>query len=94
MVDRVDRRPPATELSQDEVMRRVRSTVQQIAKLDRPVADDAPLLGTVLDSLGVLQLISDLEESFQLAFDEDEVQPGFKREPIDIPRFLNRQNNQ
>jgi cell division protein FtsZ len=26
--------------------------------------------------------------------DEEEPQPGFKREPIDIPRFLNRQNNQ
>ncbi|HWC56694.1 MAG TPA: cell division protein FtsZ, partial [Sphingomicrobium sp.] len=26
--------------------------------------------------------------------DEDEAQAGFKREPIDIPRFLNRQNNQ
>jgi cell division protein FtsZ len=26
--------------------------------------------------------------------DEDEAKPGFKREPIDIPRFLNRQNNQ
>jgi cell division protein FtsZ len=26
--------------------------------------------------------------------DEDEAEPGFKREPIDIPRFLNRQNNQ
>ena len=26
--------------------------------------------------------------------DDDEPQAGFKREPIDIPRFLNRQNNQ
>ena len=26
--------------------------------------------------------------------EDDEAQPGFKREPIDIPRFLNRQNNQ
>jgi len=26
--------------------------------------------------------------------DEDESTPGFRREPIDIPRFLNRQNNQ
>ena len=26
--------------------------------------------------------------------DEEEAEPGFKREPIDIPRFLNRQNNQ
>ncbi|HKC02892.1 MAG TPA: cell division protein FtsZ [Sphingomicrobium sp.] len=26
--------------------------------------------------------------------DEDGAEPGFKREPIDIPRFLNRQNNQ
>ena len=24
----------------------------------------------------------------------DEEQPSYKREPIDIPRFLNRQNNQ
>jgi cell division protein FtsZ len=30
----------------------------------------------------------------QLDEDEDEAEPGFKREPIDIPRFLNRQNNQ
>ncbi|MFL6765605.1 MAG: cell division protein FtsZ, partial [Sphingomicrobium sp.] len=26
--------------------------------------------------------------------EDEESQPGFKREPIDIPRFLNRQNNQ
>ena len=26
--------------------------------------------------------------------EEEEPQPGFRREPIDIPRFLNRQNNQ
>ena len=26
--------------------------------------------------------------------EEEEAEPGFKREPIDIPRFLNRQNNQ
>jgi cell division protein FtsZ len=25
---------------------------------------------------------------------EDEPAPGFRREPLDIPRFLNRQNNQ
>jgi cell division protein FtsZ len=30
----------------------------------------------------------------QLDEDEEEAGPGFKREPIDIPRFLNRQNNQ
>jgi len=30
----------------------------------------------------------------QLDDDEEEAKPGFKREPIDIPRFLNRQNNQ
>ena len=26
--------------------------------------------------------------------DEDEATPSYQREPIDIPRFLNRQNNQ
>ena len=25
---------------------------------------------------------------------EEEPAPGFRREPLDIPRFLNRQNNQ
>jgi cell division protein FtsZ len=30
----------------------------------------------------------------QLDTDEDDAKPGFKRDPIDIPRFLNRQNNQ
>jgi cell division protein FtsZ len=25
---------------------------------------------------------------------DEEEGPGFRREPIDIPRFLNRQNNQ
>jgi cell division protein FtsZ len=30
----------------------------------------------------------------QLDEDEEAAQPGFKRDPIDIPRFLNRQNNQ
>jgi cell division protein FtsZ len=26
--------------------------------------------------------------------DDEDSTPGFRREPIDIPRFLNRQNNQ
>jgi cell division protein FtsZ len=30
----------------------------------------------------------------QLDEDEGEAGPGFRREPVDIPRFLNRQNNQ
>ena len=30
----------------------------------------------------------------QLDEDDGEAEPGFRREPIDIPRFLNRQNNQ
>jgi cell division protein FtsZ len=31
--------------------------------------------------------------SAQARADEDEAAPGFRREPIDIPGFLNRQNN-
>jgi cell division protein FtsZ len=30
----------------------------------------------------------------QLDEADGEAEPGFRREPIDIPRFLNRQNNQ
>jgi len=31
--------------------------------------------------------------SAQARADEEEATPGFRREPIDIPGFLNRQNN-
>jgi cell division protein FtsZ len=31
--------------------------------------------------------------SAQARADEDQATPGFRREPIDIPGFLNRQNN-
>ena len=30
----------------------------------------------------------------QAKVDEEEPMPSFRREPLDIPRFLNRQNNQ
>jgi len=35
-----------------------------------------------------------LEGEAKAQGDESQPAPGFSREPIDIPRFLNRQNNQ
>jgi len=37
------------------------------------LTDDTPLLGGVIDSLGLMQLISFLEEEFNVAIDDAEV---------------------
>lgn len=78
----------ADRVSADRVARDVRSMVRRIARLDRPVRDDTVLLGSVLDSVGVLQLISDLEEDFDLAFDEEEMTPRHFRTIADVTRLV------
>ena len=44
----------------------------------------------------LFERMSNIARGAPKALDEDEgdAEPGFRREPIDIPRFLNRQNNQ
>lgn len=80
--------PPAERLSADQVAQSVRSMVRRIARLDRPVRDDTSLLGAVLDSVGVLQLISDLEDGFGLAFEEEEMTPRHFRTVADVTRLV------
>jgi cell division protein FtsZ len=58
---------------------------------DQAASDDAPPApagGTLFERM------SNIARGAPKALDEDEDDGEFKREPIDIPRFLNRQNNQ
>jgi cell division protein FtsZ len=64
-----------------------------------PIAppDDEDEAGTTAAATGgtLFERMSNIARGAPKAqLDEDEPQAGFKREPIDIPRFLNRQNNQ
>ncbi|MDV3257979.1 MAG: cell division protein FtsZ [Sphingomonas sp.] len=51
-------------------------------------ARPAPAAGTLFERM------SNIARGAAQAKVEDEPMPGFRREPLDIPRFLNRQNNQ
>jgi len=64
-----------------------------------PIAppDDEDDAGTTAAATGgtLFERMSNIARGAPKAqLDENEPQAGFKREPIDIPRFLNRQNNQ
>jgi cell division protein FtsZ len=48
----------------------------------------APAAGTLFERM------SNIARGAAQAKVEDEPMPSFRREPLDIPRFLNRQNNQ
>ena len=51
-------------------------------------AKPAPATGTLFERM------SNIARGAAQAKVEDEPAPSFRREPLDIPRFLNRQNNQ
>src|SRR6478735_5679299 len=67
-------------------------------ELDKPVeetsdADDAPKIAR--ESGTLFERMSNIARGAAQAQGEgDEPTPSFRREPLDIPRFLNRQNNQ
>ncbi|MFL6734124.1 MAG: cell division protein FtsZ [Sphingomicrobium sp.] len=58
--------------------------------------NDAPAASAPARETGTLfERMSNIARgAAQAKVDEDEATPNFRREPLDIPRFLNRQNNQ
>jgi acyl carrier protein len=54
------------------------------------VKDDTRLIGGVMDSLGLMQLVAYLQEEFNLLFDEDEIVPDNFRTVSDVERLVNR----
>ena len=51
-------------------------------------SDDTPLLAGVIDSLGLMQLISFIEEEFEVAIDDAEVTATNFRTVGDIQRLI------
>jgi cell division protein FtsZ len=74
--------PPVDEIDEDEA---------EIADLtgEEPAPKIARESGTLFERMSNIA-----RGAAQAQAEEDESTPGFRREPIDIPRFLNRQNNQ
>jgi acyl carrier protein len=52
------------------------------------LTDDTPLLEGVIDSLGLMQMISFIEEEFDVAIDDAEVTAGNFRTVADIERLV------
>jgi acyl carrier protein len=52
------------------------------------VTDDTPLLEGVIDSLGLMQMISFIEEEFDVAIDDAEVTSSNFRTVADIQRLV------
>jgi acyl carrier protein len=58
------------------------------------VADDTPLLGGVMDSLGLMQLVSFLEDEFDVAVDDAEITVDNFRTVADIERLVGQKVRQ
>ena len=52
------------------------------------IADDTPLLGKVMDSLGLLQLVAFIEEEFDVTIEDSEVTVENFRTLADIERLV------
>ncbi len=54
------------------------------------LSDDTPLLGGVIDSLGLMQLISFIEEEFDVAIDDAEVTADNFKTVADIEHMVSQ----
>lgn len=54
------------------------------------IADDTPLLGSVLDSLALLELVAFLEEEFGILVEDEDVTADNFRTVADIERLVSR----
>ena len=54
------------------------------------LADDTPLLGGIMDSLGLMQLVSYIEEEFDVTVEDSEVTVDNFRTVHDIERLISQ----
>jgi acyl carrier protein len=72
-----------------EVRRRVREFLTQQVVLDgRELTDDTQLLNGLVDSVGLMELVSFIESEFAVEIDFSEVEPKNFRTIGDIGRFV------
>jgi cell division protein FtsZ len=65
---------------------------EDLGDADTPTASETP--AAPRESGTLFERMSNIARGAAKAQGDDEQAPEFRREPIDIPRFLNRQNNQ
>lgn len=74
-----------------EISDRIRgfiSTELMFEDASASLSDDTPLLAGVIDSLGLMQLISFIEEEFDVAIDDAEVTASNFRSVADIEKLI------
>lgn len=82
-----------TEMSLDHIEQQLRAHIQSVwlVETDKPVEPDEDLLRSgVIDSMGVMQLVSFLEESFGVAVDDLEIVPENFSSVRAMTRFVAR----
>ena len=74
----------------EEMTARICEFVREEILLDDSQAldGDTPLLGGVMDSLGLLQLVAFLEEQYEVEIDDADMVAQHFRTPADISRFV------
>lgn len=80
----------AKPLDQRDVAGRVREYLSTEVILDDTIdlTDDTPLLAGVLDSLGLMDLVSFLEDEFEIALEPSDIEPAHFRSVGDIARLV------
>jgi acyl carrier protein len=74
----------------EEMTARICEFIREEVLLDEHQVLDArtPLLGGILDSLGILNLVAFLEEEYSILLDEADLVAGHFRTPADIAEFM------
>jgi len=74
----------------DEMTARICEFVREEILLDdsQTLDADTPLLGGVMDSLGLLQLVAFLEEQYEVEIDDADMVAEHFRTPGEIARFV------
>ena len=76
-----------------DVSTKIREFIQSEIMYEDPSAslgDDTPLLGSVMDSLGLMQLVAFLEEEFDVEIDDADVTVDNFRTVGDIERLISQ----
>ena len=72
----------------DRLRRFISSELMFVEDGSVELSDDTPLLGGVIDSLDLMQLISFIEEEFEVAIDAADVRANNFRTVSDIERLI------
>jgi acyl carrier protein len=75
----------------EHVANRIRDFIQTELLFEdgnQAVADNTPLLGGVMDSLALMQLVAFLEEEFKIEVDEDDITASHFRTIADIEHLV------